>query len=397
MRGRLLGARSAGRCAIEDLLVARTRGLQHARGAGPARRRAGARRPARCTPGAAVVKAMRAARGRRRVDGRRPRRQGWRAGARPPPRAGARADRRPRRAPRPPHRASSTAAALSSAAVRPRVPVREAHRRRVAGLPREHVLRAGGVGLVAERHGDGVRDAAQVADERVEPERLDVPANVVQDRDAAGAAQPPGEVGERRLGRRCGAGDASRTSARSVHSASTSRSAGSSRNVSACSAVAVRRSSTTTSSRAAIRQPQALEQPRVRHDRIGPPHDDDLGAVADVAQRGRARPALLGGEPGRAVEQRARGIDHRADRLGQRHRGALRLARRLPQPVHERRSRARRGSPPPRRARASSSASRPSIRAAGGGAERGARRTTRRRAGRCGAAARARRVRRRRP
>ena len=121
--------------------------------------------------------------------------------------------------------------------------------------------------------------------------------------------------------------------------------------MSACAAVAVRRSSTTTSSRLGAGQPQALEQPRVRRDRIGPPHDDDLGAVADVAQRGRARSARLEGEPGRAVEQRAGGIDHRADRLGQRHRGALRLARRPPQPVDERRARVARGSPPPRRAR----------------------------------------------
>ena len=68
------------------------------------------------------------------------------------------------------------------ARARPRVPAGEAHGRRVARLPREHVLGAGGVGLVAQRDGDDVRDAAQVADERVQPERLDVPAHVVQDR-----------------------------------------------------------------------------------------------------------------------------------------------------------------------------------------------------------------------
>ena len=97
-------------------------------------------------------------------------------------------------------------------------------------------------------------------------------------------------------------------------------------NVSASAAVAVRRSSTTIELAARAGEPQALQQPRVRRDRVGPPHHDDVGAVADVAQRGRARSARLEGEPGRAVEQRAGGIDHRADRLGQRHRGALRLA-----------------------------------------------------------------------
>ena len=54
---------------------------------------------------------------------------------------------------------------------------------------------------MAERHGDGVRDPAEVAHERVDAERLDVPAHVVQDRHVAEAAQARGEVVERRLGR----------------------------------------------------------------------------------------------------------------------------------------------------------------------------------------------------
>ena len=120
--------------------------------------------------------------------------------------------------------------------------------------------------------------------------------------------------------------------------------------MSACSAVAVRRSSTTTSVRPVGGQAQALEQPRVRRDRIGAPDHHDLGAVADVAERGRARAAGLEGEAGGAVEDRAGRVDRRADRVRQRDGGALRLARRA---ARARRRAARapgRGSPPPRRA-----------------------------------------------
>ena len=130
-------------------------------------------------------------------------------------------------------------------------------------------------------------------------------------------------------------------SARSVHSASTSRPAGSSMNESACAAVAVRRSSTTTSGRLASGSRRRSNSRGCVVDRVGAPYHDDVRAIADLAERGRARSPRLEGEPGRAVEQRAGGIDHRAERLGQRHRGALRLAGRLAQPVHERRACAR--------------------------------------------------------
>ena len=84
------------------------------------------------------------------------------------------------------------------------------------------------------------------------------------------------------------------------------------------------------------RKAQALEQPRVRRDRVGAPHDDDLGAVAHVAERRRAGAARLEREAGRPVEQRARRVDRRADRVGERDRHALGLAGGAAQPVDER-------------------------------------------------------------
>jgi len=90
---------------------------------------------------------------------------------------------------------------------------------------------------------------------------------------------------------------------------------------------------------AVARQAQALEQARVRRDRVRAPDHHDLGPVADVAERGGARAAGLEREAGGAVEDGAGGVDRRADRVRQRDGGALRLARRLPQPVDERRAR----------------------------------------------------------
>jgi hypothetical protein len=74
----------------------------------------------------------------------------------------------------------------------------------------------------------------------------------------------------------------------------------------------------------------------MRRDRIRPPDDDELGAVADLAEARRARAERLIGEAGGA---RARGVEHRPSRLGERHRPALRLTAGLPQAVDERRPR----------------------------------------------------------
>ena len=120
---------------------------------------------------------------------------------------------------------------------------------------------------------------------------------------------------------------------------------------------------------------QPLQQARVGDGRVGAPDDHELGPVADLAERRRARADRLVGRTGAG----ARGIDHGADRLGERHRPALRLAARLAQAVDERRARLRAGSRPrrPRPRRGSPRARRRGRPAAG---RRCARRTTRRRA-----------------
>ena len=68
--------------------------------------------------------------------------------------------------------------------------------------------------------------------------------------------------------------------------------------------------------------------------RVGAPDDHELGPVADLAERRRARADRLVGRV-----RGASGVDHRADRLGERHGPALRLAARLAQAVDERRTR----------------------------------------------------------
>ena len=137
-------------------------------------------------------------------------------------------------------------------------------------------------------------------------------------------------------------------------------------------------------------QAQALEQARVGRDRVGAPDDHDLGAVADVAERRGARAARLEREPGGAVERRAGGVDRRADRVRQRDGGALRLARRLPEPVDERR---RRPAEDRRRLVERRVERHLAPVDAGGRRRRGrrGRRTRRRRAGTCGPGARSRR------
>src|SRR5262245_27808941 len=71
----------------------------------------------------------------------------------------------------------------------------------------------------------------------------------------------------------------------------------------------------------------------MRDHRVRPPHDHQLGAVADLAERRRAGTDRLVGAGGRAV------VDHRADRLGETHGAALRLNARPPEAVDERRAR----------------------------------------------------------
>ena len=83
-------------------------------------------------------------------------------------------------------------------------------------------------------------------------------------------------------------------------------------------------------------QAQPPEQARVGDGRVRPPRDDEPAAVADLAERGRARADRLVGEARPSPTGR---IDDRADRLGERHRLALRLAARLAEAVHERRPR----------------------------------------------------------
>ena len=155
------------------------------------------------------------------------------------------------------------------AGVRARVAAREAHRRRVAGLPGEHVLGAARVAVAAQRQRDGVRDRGQVAHEREQRERRDA-----RRARRAGTATWLRRAGARRArrARRAAARPRGRdraarspTSARSAHSASKSCAASSATKASASSAVAVRCASTTTSvrDRGGAIQAQALEQARV--------------------------------------------------------------------------------------------------------------------------------------
>ena len=89
-------------------------------------------------------------------------------------------------------------------------------------------------------------------------------------------------------------------------------------NASACSAVAVRRSSTTTSSRPSLGQPQALQQARVRRRPGRPARRRRRSARSRTSpQRRRARPRRREGDRPAPVEQRAGGIDDGADRVRQ--------------------------------------------------------------------------------
>ncbi len=88
--------------------------------------------------------------------------------------------------------------------------------------------------------------------------------------------------------------------------------------------------------RALGRAPRAIElqagkQPGIGGDRVRPPGDDEIGAVADVAKAGGAHPEGL-----RSRRGGVRGIDHGAERLGQRHRRALALTVGLPEAAHQR-------------------------------------------------------------
>jgi hypothetical protein len=213
----------------------------------------------------------------------------------------------------------------------------EAHRRRVAGLPREHVLGPGGVALVAEDRGDDVRARVEVADERAEGQGGDVVADVVEDRPVRAVAQPRPQVlqaRDRRVARERLLADHRAQDAERLDVA-----VGRQRDEDVGLLRGGRALGVDDHERAALgRHAQALEEPRVGRGRVRPPQHHDLGAVADVAERRRARAAGGEGAAGGAVEERPRGVDRRAERVGEGDRGALRLDRRLAQAVDERRA-----------------------------------------------------------
>ncbi len=70
--------------------------------------------------------------------------------------------------------------------------------------------------------------------------------------------------------------------------------------------------------------------------RIASPVDDEVSSVLDLTQGARDLATQLGGYFGWTVSQRGVAIDHASDPFGQGHRMALRLARDIAEPVHQR-------------------------------------------------------------
>jgi hypothetical protein len=77
------------------------------------------------------------------------------------------------------------------------MPAREAHGRRVAGLPGQHVLGAPRVAVVAQLQGHNVRDPGQVAHERQQRQPVHVPGGAMHHRAVATPAEAAREPLER--------------------------------------------------------------------------------------------------------------------------------------------------------------------------------------------------------
>ena len=69
------------------------------------------------------------------------------------------------------------------------MPAREAHGRRVAGLPGEHVLRAARVAVLSQRQRDHVRDAGHVAHQGEQRQCVHIRGGAVHDRPVATRAK----------------------------------------------------------------------------------------------------------------------------------------------------------------------------------------------------------------
>ena len=80
----------------------------------------------------------------------------------------------------------------------------------------------------------------------------------------------------------------------------------------------------------------AREVPRVRLGRVAAPVDHQVGAVLDLAQGGGALADALEGDARGTVADRGGGVDGAAHQIADRHRHALRLARRVAEPVGDR-------------------------------------------------------------
>ena len=123
-----------------------------------------------------------------------------------------------------------------------RVTAREAHRRGEAGLPGEHVLGAARVAVAAQPQRDRVAVAAEVAHERGQRQRGELVERAVDEGDVARAEQALGEPSSASgPGRRVRGADSAQRPQRLEVAPSSSM------NAPACSAVAVRVASTTTS------------------------------------------------------------------------------------------------------------------------------------------------------
>ena len=226
---------------------------------------------------------------------------------------------------------------------RPRMPAREAHCRRVAGLPGQHVLGAPRVALPPQRQRDDVRDAGQVAHEREQSQRVRVPGGPVQHRPVFARAQAAREVleGVQRQPRSEVAieRDVAHQSAHGPQRLEVELGRQLDELVRLLGGRRAPR--VDDDQRAPIRasgaiEPQAGKQPRMGGDRVGAPGHDQLGPVAELAECGRAQPDGLRGRAGGSVVPGPDGIDHGAHRLGQRHRRALALTVGLAEAAHER-------------------------------------------------------------
>ena len=282
-----------------------------ARAAGPARRPCGATVPATSMPSAAVAKATRAAfavsvsrASTTTVGSSRRRRQ--------PASSASQAD----------HERGVDLAALEQrggaelAGVGARVAAREAHRRGEAGLPGEDVLGAARVAVAAQRQRDGVAIAAEVAHEREQRERAELVERAMQEGDVVGAEQALGELAER-VERQVARAVAIERRARDERAQRPQR-------LEVLRRVELDEGVGLLGGGRALRvddderprpaggaiQAQPAQQARVGDGRVRPPRDDELGAVADLAEGGRARADRLVGE----ARARCRRPDRRSRR-----------------------------------------------------------------------------------